>query len=118
MRETKTFNEDSIDLEELANTSRRPKVTDRDIEVVAAVAQKSSFASRGDVPKKVRKRSPYIIQKNIKMRIGMPELLAEVTDTISANSDQETLERALFALIEQEELWDLKSTYLKLLKDS
>ena len=118
MRETKTFSEDTIDLEELTNTSSKPKATDHDIEVVAAIAQKSSFASRGDISKKVRKRSPYIIQKNIKMRLGMPELLMEVTNEINAHSDQETLERALLALIEQEELSDLKSAYLSLVKDS
>ncbi|HAS6111715.1 TPA: hypothetical protein I7139_21495, partial [Vibrio vulnificus] len=48
MRETKSFSEDSIDIEELANASSKPKPTAHDIDVVMAVAQQSSFSSRGD----------------------------------------------------------------------
>ncbi|EGR0352670.1 hypothetical protein [Vibrio vulnificus] len=118
MRETKSFSEDSIDIEELANVSSKPKPTAHDIDVVMAVAQQSSFSSRGDNKKKVRKRSPYVIQKNIKMRIGMPELLLDVTEAIKTNSDQETLERALLALIEKEGLEELKSVYMSITKDS
>ncbi|MBE4231386.1 hypothetical protein HJ082_20875 [Vibrio parahaemolyticus] len=67
MRETKSFTEDdSIDLEELTKASSKPKPTEHDIDVVMAVAQKSSFSSRGDNKRKVRKRSPYVIQKKHK----------------------------------------------------
>lgn len=112
MRETKSFNDDLIDLEELAG---RTKKKQDDVDIVTAVAQQSNFSSRGDNKKKERKRSPYVIQKNIKMRIGMPELLAGITSRIRSDSDQETLERAILALIEKEKLNDIKVKYNELM---
>lgn len=112
MRETKSFDDDHIDLEELAG---RTKKKQDDVAIVTAIAQKSNFSSRGDNKKKGRKRSPYVIQKNIKMRIGMPELLADITSYIRSDSDQETLERAILALLEKEKLDDIKVEYNKLI---
>ncbi|MBE4231387.1 hypothetical protein HJ082_20880 [Vibrio parahaemolyticus] len=45
----------------------------------------------------------------------MPELLADVTTAVGSGSDQETLERAILALIEKENLDDIKVTYQKLI---
>ena len=61
-----------------------------------------------------RKRSPYVIQKNMKMRIGMSELLAALTKKIKAGSDQETIEIAIGSLIEREGLQALKTRFDKL----
>lgn len=49
------------------------------------------------------------------MRIGMPELLADITSRIRSDSDQETLERAILALIEKEKLNDIKVKYNELI---
>ena len=117
-RETKSFDdEEQIDLEELTGATTQSKPANEQA-VVQAVAQESSFASRGDTQKKPRKRSPYVIQKNMKMRIGMPELLAALTKKVKAGSDQETIEIALGALIEREGLEALKTRYEKLKTDS
>lgn len=61
------------------------------------------------------KGTVYLIQKNIKMRLGMPEILAKLTAATGGKSDQETIEKALLALIEKEGLKTLKAEYKKLL---
>lgn len=66
--------------------------------------------------KKKRQRSPYVIQKNIKMRMGMAELLADLTHKAQAGSDQETLELAILALIDKYGYEDLLQRYKELTK--
>lgn len=114
MRDIKTFDVDeNIDIEELAKIKPRSSTEDKDL--VIAVAEKSNFSSRGDNKKKERKRSPYVIQKNIKMRIGMSELLTDLTKALNEGSDQETLEKAILALIEKGKLPDFEIRYKKII---
>lgn len=112
------LDDDSIDLEELTGTSQPRKMTPavkKDLETEGA---KLGFVSREPTKKPKKKRSPYVLQKNIKMRIGMPELLGELTAKIKAESDQETLEQAIKALIEARGLDGLQAKFEKLCKDS
>lgn len=116
-RETRSFESDQIDLEELTGT-HKPLPTAEQQQAVKAIAEHSEFISREVRQKKPRKRSPYIVQKNIKMRIGMPELLAELTKKIKTRSDQETIEKALGLLIEREGTKAIISKYEKVTNDS
>ena len=117
-RETRSFENDQIDLEELTGTHTKPLSTAEQQQVVKNVAEQSDFVSREVKQKKPRKRSPYIIQKNMKMRLGMPELLAELTKKIKTGSDQETIEKALGLLIEQEGTKTMISKFEKITDDS
>ena len=119
VREIKAFHDDElIDLEELTGIAGQSKITPEEQVLVESVARKSNFMSRGDNSKKLRKRSPYIVQKNIKMRTGMAELLADFTVAINSGSDQETLERALLALIRKEGEVNFEKRYMELIRDS
>ena len=52
-RETKTFDdEEQIDLEELTSAKNQSKAAANDREVIQAIAEESSFSSRGDAKKK------------------------------------------------------------------
>lgn len=116
LRETKSFDDnESIDIEELTVSSFTKKTSSDEKELIEAIAKENSFSSRGDNIKKPRKRSPYVIQKNIKMRVGMSELLTKVTKKISADSDQETLEIALLALIQKVNNSKLEKEYRKII---
>lgn len=63
-----------------------------------------------------KKRTPYILQKNFKMRVGMVELLEEITEAIAAKSEQEAIEIALGALIACKGDENLKARYNKILE--
>ena len=112
------YDDEEIDIEELTGITPQPKVTDEQKDYIAEVAKSSGFPSREPVQKKQRKRSPYVIQKNIKMRVGMAELLAKITAKKGVASDQETLELAIGVLIEKEGYDTLKAKYEKLTKDA
>ncbi len=116
-RETKKFDDD-LDIAELASYTKKVSISQDESHIVKSIAEKSSFASRGDNKKKPRKRSPYVIQKNIKMRIGMPELLVEVSRRLGVKTDQETLERGILALMEKEGLEDLTKSFFEIVADS
>ena len=117
-RETRSFDNNQIDLEELTGNNIKPLLTPEQQEAVRSIAEQSEFVSREVQQKKPRKRSPYIVQKNMKMRLGMPELLEELTKKIKTGSDQETVERALGFLIEQQGTKAMLLKYEKLTKDS
>ena len=116
--ETRSFDNNQIDLEELTGNNIKPLLTPEQQEAVRSIAEQSEFVSREVQQKKPRKRSPYIVQKNMKMRLGMPELLEELTKKIKTGSDQETVERALGFLIEQQGTKAMLLKYEKLTKDS
>ena len=116
LRETKNFDDNElIDIEELTIPSYTKKANPNEKKLVETIAKENSFSSRGDNTKKPRKRSPYVIQKNIKMRLGMSELLTKITHNINADSDQETLEIALLALIKQINNTKLEKEYRKII---
>jgi len=110
-----SFNDEQIDIEDLVGVKPQPKVTEQQKQSIAKNAEETGFLSREVIQKKPKLRSPYVIQKNIKMRIGMAELLAELATKIGAGSDQEALERAVLALIEKEKLNDLQNQYNRLI---
>lgn len=114
-RKTKTFFEDDVSLEGFEKSIKNLPKDER--RIIEEVAKKSNFSSRGDLKKISKKRTPYVLQKNIKMRVGMIELLEEITEKIEARSEQEAIEVALGALIENQGDPALKERYDKILKD-
>lgn len=111
-------NENQIHLEDcIAAATQADKVDKQKIKKeLAEVGKKTKFVSREPQKKgKVGrpKSTVYLVQKNIKMRLGMPEILAEVTAATGGSSDQETIEKALLAFIEKEGLKALKTKYEK-----
>ena len=113
------LDDDQIDLEDLTGKPQHNRPSAEQVrKTVTKVSENSGFVSRE--PKKKGKvgrpkSTVYLIQKNIKMRLGMPEILAKLTAATGGNSDQETIEKALLALIEKEGLKTLKAEYEKLL---
>jgi hypothetical protein len=109
--------DDDIDISELTKVKVKPRPTPDMAKALSEASADLGFVSRESKAKKVKKRSPYVVQKNIKMRIGMSELLNEVTLSVGSGSDQETLEKALLSIIEEKNLVNLKKKYLELLGD-
>lgn len=109
------IDEPDIDLTELTEVAS-PAPTTKQQQAIFKAGEFHGFVNRDPRMKKPRKRSPYVLQKNIKLRIGMSELLSDVTSKIKLTSDQETIERALLALIEQEGLTKLKEKFEELIK--
>ncbi|AZQ13300.1 hypothetical protein [Shewanella khirikhana] len=90
--------EDDISLEAVLEKSVRipqEPLSDRQLREIEAQSESMGFARRQN-----RKRSPYVIQKNIKIRVGMDELLAELGQAIGSKSDQETFDIAISKLVE------------------
>lgn len=92
-----------IDLASLV-TSSPARATTADSEKVKKSAEESGFVSR--VSKKTRrrgKRSPYVEQKNIKVRIGVSDLYIDIGEKLGVN-DNEVFDLALQALLEKTKL--------------
>ena len=107
----------SIDLEELAQAHTNNVKPSSDLkDVLEKEGEKYGFVSRQPNRRPAKKRSPYIVQNNMKMRIGMKELFQEVSLRLGTY-DQETLELALLSLIEKEGLDDLHSHYHQLVQN-
>lgn len=104
--------DDQIDLEELTKMTSHPKITKSQKKLLSEEAEKTGFVSRDPIKKRTnRKRSPYVLQKNIKVRIGMSELLADITNAIGAESDQETIEIAIRSLLKDKNCKSLLTRY-------
>ena len=110
--------EEQTDLEDFTGATEQPApMNQAEIKKkLAKAGEQTKFVSRE--PKKKGKvgrpkSTVYLVQKNIKMRLGMPEILAEVTAATGGSSDQETIEKALLAFIEKEGLKALKTKYEK-----
>lgn len=114
-REQLSMNDDQIDLDELTGENQVPP-SDEVYKKMQQAAEKYGFVDRSPKVKKSRKRSPYVIQHNAKMRIGMKELLVDLTAYIGAKSDQETLELAFLALIEKKGAKEILKQYKELVK--
>lgn len=115
------LDEDQIDIEELTGATPQPPQDNAALKAALDKAgEKTGFVSR-ETPKKQRGRpkgSPYIVQKNFKARLGMSELLAELTKQLKNKTDQETIEQAIGALIEANGLKGLAVKFEKMTKDS
>jgi len=116
-REHLSIEDDQIDLEELVSTPQAPPSTE-EYKKMQKVGEKLGFVDRSSKVKKIKKRTPYIIQHNSKMRIGMKELLSDLTDHIGSKSDQETLELGILALIEKNGEKEFLKKFKDLTKDS
>lgn len=109
-----SFDDDEqIDLEELTGAQQRPKSSKEDIKRIDKVSEKAGFVSRE--PKKRRRVSPYSAQFGGKCREGMKELFQEIGERMGVY-DTQTLESAIFALIEKQGFDDLKEKYNKLIE--
>ncbi len=116
-REHLSLEEDQIELEELIGTPKPPPSNEQ-YKKMQEAGKKFGFVDRSPKIKKTKKRTPYIIQHNSKMRIGMKELLTDLTAYIGAKSDQETLELGILALIEKEGAKGILEKFEELTKDS
>lgn len=106
----------SIDLEELAQFNSEPIRPSTGLqEALEKEGEKFGFVSRQSKRRPAKKRSPYIVQNNLKMRVGMKEIFQEISLRLETY-DQETLELALLSLIEKEGLDDLLPHYHELVK--
>ncbi len=106
---------EQIDLEELTATPPTHKPTLEQQKKMEKEGEKLGFISRQSRRRPVKKRSPYTVQSNLKTRVGMKELLQNISDRLEIY-DQETLELALLALIEKERLNDFLKQYNELVK--
>ncbi len=113
-REHFSIEDDQIDLNELVGISQTPP-SDEEYKQMQKAGEKFGFSDRSLKVKKPKKRTPYIIQHNSKMRLGMKELLSDLTAHIEAKSDQETLELGILALIEKKGAEEFKQRFEKLL---
>lgn len=116
-REHLSIEDDQIDLEDLVSPPQAPP-SEEEYKKMQEVGEKLGFVDRSSKIKKTKKRTPYIIQHNSKMRIGMKELLSDLTAHIGAKSDQETLELGILALIEKEGVKGFLKKFKALIKDS
>lgn len=105
--------ETQIDLEELAASTHKKKPTAKQQNAITREAEKTGFVSRQ--PKKRRKVSPYTAQFGGKCREGMKDLFQDIGSRLD-KYDTETLELAILALIEKENLKDLKEKYFQITK--
>jgi hypothetical protein len=110
--------ENDIDLTSVIKASRKVDkknaVNSKDLD---QIAQESGFSSRE--PQKIqrhRRRSPYVIQTNLKTRIGMKELMQNISDNLGL-FDQETFELGLEALMEKHDMSDLLRKFQQLRKE-
>jgi hypothetical protein len=111
--------DEQIDIEDLTGGTEQPQQDQETLKkALDKAGEETGFVSREAPKKKMRKRTPYIIQKNMKMRIDMPELLADLTKIIQSSSDQETIEIALGVLIERKGVKGLINRFEKITKDS
>jgi hypothetical protein len=111
--------DEQIDIEDLTGGTEQPQQDQETLKkALDKAGEETGFVSREAPKKKMRKRTPYVIQKNMKMRIDMPELLADLTKRIQSSSDQETIEIALGVLIVQEGVKGLINRFEKITKDS
>jgi hypothetical protein len=76
-REHLSFDDDQIDLEDLVTTPQSPPTTEQ-YERMRAAGERFGFIDRSPKVKKIKKPTPYIVQYNAKLRVGMKELLNDL----------------------------------------
>ena len=105
--------ESEVDIEKLANTKREKPKFDKN--TLNEVSEKSGFVSRqASKPRRRRgARSPYTQQKNFKMRPEMPELFADIADSLAVK-DYELLEMALQAFLTKQKMKEELERFKKL----
>lgn len=114
--------DDDVDILELSTPTAAaapktdPKQKKALAEKLAKAGKEHGFVSREAKPvtKRRRKVSPYTAQFGGKCRPGMKELFQKIGDELNCY-DTETLEEAILALIEKNNLSSLKAEYDALL---
>lgn len=92
--------EEDINIEDLVLSPTPPPTYDQ-FNKMKQAGELFGFTDRSPKPKKLKKTSPYIVQHNTKLRLGMKELLNDLMIEIGARSTQETLELSILAMIEK-----------------
>lgn len=105
---------EEVDIADLIAPDRREKPTREEFTNVELEAEALGFVRRQ--PKKRRRMSPYTAQFGGKCRPGMKEIFQEIGERLDLY-DTQTLERAILALLEKEELDDLVGQFEKLVKE-
>ncbi len=100
-----------VDIEEIVGVKTSPEITNQQREIIIEEAKKAGFISRE--PKKRRKVSPYTAQFGGKCRVGMKELFQDIGAQLG-KYDTQTLELAIIALIEKENMEDLEKQFYDL----
>jgi hypothetical protein len=105
---------ETIDLEKLTGSRKSPSLNAKQI---AHVGEVTGFFNRDPMrSKKIpRQPTPYIIQRNFKFRVGMSELVEQTARRLGLKS-QQAIEQGLLALIEKNDLDDLKAEFKKIMK--
>ncbi|GAW86394.1 conserved hypothetical protein [Bathymodiolus platifrons methanotrophic gill symbiont] len=107
--------EDTLDLEEVISSSKGHSRSNASEAEIKTASEKAGFPSRQPRSKRVRPKSPYTVQSNLKTRAGVKELFQEIGARLEI-FDQETFERALVALLEKEKMKDLEKEFRGLIK--
>ena len=107
--------DNTIDLEEVVNTSKIHSPTPATEAAILDSSEKAGFPSRQARAKRIRPKSPYTVQNNLKTRVGVKELLQEIGARLEV-FDQSTFEKALIALVEKEGMKDLEKELKELIK--
>jgi len=103
------FNSDEeIDIQELINTTSHQ--THLNKEEIEKSAHDTGFVSRQPRINRAKPKSPFMIQMNIKTRVGAKEIFQEA-GSILGTYDYTTFERAFISLLEKEGLNDLLKRY-------
>ena len=103
------LDENQIDLQELVIKGEQShKLTPDQQKIMEREGAKLGFVSRQ--PKKRRRVSPYTAQFGGKCREGMKTLFQDIGEHMGCY-DTETLEKAIFALLEKENLYELQKRF-------
>ena len=98
-----------IDLTELAGKST-PHNKSVNIHEIERVAEASGFVSRISSKRRLKPRSPFVVQHNFKMRLGMDKIFQEIGARLKVY-DHTTFEHMVLALLEKEQMTDLISQF-------
>lgn len=108
--------DDAIDIGEFTKgfkPSKKP--TPEQQKQLIEEGEKLGFVSRQPQKRRVKPKSPYVVQNNFKTRHGMKELFQEIGARLEV-FDQSTFELAILALLEKKGMTDLIEDYKKLVK--
>lgn len=109
-REGLGLGEPTIDLAGIAGQAGQPKPR-YTMDEIHRMGEKAGFGFVDRTPrtaKKQRERSPYIVQHNVKLRVGMREVIESIASRLDVSS-QVVIERGILALLEKEGFEDIKA---------
>ena len=105
----------TIDLEGVIDKTKKHSPVEATKAEILSASEKAGFPGRQVRAKRVRPKSPYTVQNNLKTRTGVKELFQEIGARLQI-FDQATFERALIALVEKEGMKDLEKELKELIK--